>query len=285
LDEKLHIQHQTLALLENQESVSRAQNMTGTTSLPEVLQVQSELDRVRNELANLEDSRRPLLANFKAALGLTPEQPDPPVPAHFETDGANPDPDELWQFAWTHNPQLAAMAADVRAAEAGIAVAYKSRVPDFSLGLMADVKASPTMFRPLAGVTLPVWRDKIAAEIARSKANELEANSRLKAAQIDLAVNFAEKSFTYRETSRNLGLITDELMPKARQSLEVVRAGYRASSMDFASLIAAERMLLDLQLAALEARTQRAIALADLSLMVAGVAPSDAPILSNTNQP
>ena len=31
------------------------------------------------------------------------------------------------------------MAADVRAAEAGIAVAYKERVPDFSLGLMADV--------------------------------------------------------------------------------------------------------------------------------------------------
>ena len=68
-------------------------------------------------------------------------------------------------------------------------------------------------------MTLPIWRDKIAAEIAQAKANELAAKSRLKAAQIDLAVNFAEKSFAYRETSRNLALIENELIPKARQSL------------------------------------------------------------------
>ncbi len=84
-------------------------------------------------------------------------------------------------------------------------------------------------------MTLPIWRDKIAAEIAQAKANELAAKSRLKAAQIDLAVNFAEKSFAYRETGRNLALIENELIPKARQSLETVRAGYRAGTMDFSA--------------------------------------------------
>ena len=241
LDEQLRLKRETLSLLENQERVLRAQNVAGAASLPELLRVQSELDRVRNDIANLEDSRRPLLENFKAALGLTPEQPDPPTPAHFEMSGENPDADELLRFAFAHNPQLAAMEADVRAAEAGIALAYKSRVPDFSLGLMADVKASPTMFRPLAGMTLPIWRDKIAAEIAQAKANELAAKSRLKAAQIDLAVSFAEKSFAYRETSRNLALIEDKLIPQASQSLETVQAGYRAGTMDFSSLTDAER--------------------------------------------
>ena len=108
-------------------------------------------------------------------------------------------------------------------------------------------------------MTLPIWRDKLAAEIAQAKANELAAKSRLKAAQIDLAVSFAEKSFAYRETSRNLALIEDELVPKARQSLEIVRAGYRADTMDFSSMTDAERMLLDLQLEAAEARTEREI--------------------------
>jgi cobalt-zinc-cadmium efflux system outer membrane protein len=281
VDEQIHIQHQTLALLENQERVSRAQNVAGAGSLPEALRFQSELDRVRNDLANLEDSRRPRLENFKAALGLTHEQPDPPTPAHFEVSDKNPDANELLRFAFAHNPQLAAMAADIRAAEAGIAVAYKSRVPDFSLGLMADVKASPTMFRPLAGMTLPVWRDKIAAEVAHAKANELATRSRWKAAQIDLAVNFAEKSFTYRETGRSLALIEKKLIPQADQSLAAVQASYRAGMMGFSSLTDAERILLDLKLAAAEARTAHEIALADLSLMVAGVPPPDAPFLSN----
>ena len=139
LDEQLRLKRETLSLLENQERVLRAQNVAGTASLPELLRVQSEQDRVRTDIANLEDSRRSLLENFKAALGLTPQQPDPPVPAHFETIGENPDTDELLRFAFAHNPQLAAMEADVRAAEAGIAVAYKERVPDFNAGLSAEV--------------------------------------------------------------------------------------------------------------------------------------------------
>lgn len=281
LDEQLHARRETLALLENQERVVRAQNETGAATLPDLLRVQSERDRVRTDLANLEDSRRSLLENFKAALGLMPELPDPPAPAHLETDGQNPDTDELLRVAFERNPQLKAVETDVLRAEAGIAMAYKERVPDFSLGLMADVKAAPTMFRPLAGMTLPIWRDKLAAEVAQAKANEMAATSRLKAAQIDLAVRFAEKSFAYRETNRNLALIEDELVPKASQSLETVRAGYRAGTMDFSSLTDAERMLLDLKLAAAEARTAHEIALAELSIMVAGVPPQGAPILSN----
>ena len=92
-------------------------------------------------------------------------------------------------------------------------------------------------------MTLPIWRDKIAAEIAQAQANELAAKSRLKAAQIDLAVSFAEKSFTYRETRRNLALIKDKLIPQADQSLAAIQAGYRAGTTDFSSLTEVERTL------------------------------------------
>ena len=132
---------ESLSLLENQERVVRAQNEAGLASLADLLRVQSERDRVRTDLANLEDSRRSLLENFKAALGLAPGQADPPTPAHFEISRENPNADELLRVAFAHNPQLAAMEADVRAAEAGIAVAYKERVPDFSAGLVGRCKA------------------------------------------------------------------------------------------------------------------------------------------------
>jgi outer membrane protein TolC len=163
-------------------------------------------------------------------------------------------------------------------------VAYRERVPDFNAGLSADVYAPP-FYWPQVGMTLPIWRDKLAAEIGQARANELAAKSRLKAAQIDLAVSFAEKSFAYRETSRNLVLLENDLIPRARQSLETARAGYRANTMDFSSLTDAERAVLDLQLEAAEARTAHEIALAELSLMVAGLPPVNAPLLSNPSQP
>jgi outer membrane protein TolC len=284
LDEQLRLRRETLSLLENQERVFRAQNAAGTATLPDALRLQSEHDRVQTDLANLEASHRSRLENFKAALGLTPQQADPPTPAHFETSGEHIDDDELLRVAFARNPQLAAMEADVRAAEAGIAVAYKERVPDFNAGLSAEVYRPP-FYWPQAGMTLPIWRDKLAAELAQAQADALAAKSRLKAAQIDLAVSFAEKAFACRETGRNLALIEDKLIPQADQSLETVQADYRAGAMDFSSLTDAERALLDLKLEAAEARTANEIALAELSLMVAGVPPVNAPLLSNTTQP
>jgi cobalt-zinc-cadmium efflux system outer membrane protein len=284
LDEQVRLKRATLVLLENQERVVRAQNAAGAATLADSLRVQGELDRARNDLASLEDSRRPLLENFKAALGLTSQQPAPPVPTHFEFAAENLNEDELLRSAFARNPQLAAMAAEVRTAEAGIAVAYKERVPDFNAGLMAEVY-KPPFYWPQVGMTLPVWRDKLAAEIAQAKANELAAQARWQSAQIELAVNFAQKSFAYRETGRNLALIENKLLPQAQQSLDVIRAGYRTGDVNFSSVISAERFLLDLQLGVAEARTQRAIALADLSLMVAGVPPPRAPLLTKTMQP
>jgi outer membrane protein TolC len=274
LDERLRINRETLSLLGELERIAQVQNEVGKSTLQDVLRAQIESDRVRTDIANLEDMRQPRLAAFKGALGLTLDQPDPPVPARLESTPVNPDSGELLRVAFAGNPQLKALAAEVRAAEAGIAVAYKERVPDFSVGLMADAKASPTMFRPLAGMTLPIWRDKIAAEIAAAKAGELAAQARLSAAQIALTVNFAEKAFACRETTRNLDLLQNQLIPKARQSLEIARAGYLSGTIDFFNLMDTERTLLNFELADVEARTQREIVLAELSLIVAGVRPS-----------
>lgn len=282
LDERLRISHENHELLTQFESISRAQNEVGKGMLQDVLRAQIEQARLNTEIANLEDSRAKTFAMFKAALGLKYGEPDPPVPKRLDENAGYPDSDELLTVAFGRNPRLKEMEADVRAMQASITMAYKERVPDFYLGLMADAKASPTMFRPLAGATLPIWRDKLAAQIAQAKARELAAEAKLSAEQIMLTVQVAEKSFAYRETSRNLALLRDQLIPKARQSLELARAGYLSGTIDFFNLIDSERMLLEFRMKAIEAQTQREIVLAELSLVVAGVPPPGAPVLDST---
>lgn len=286
LDEKLRINRETLNLLAQLEKSARAQNEVGKVTLQDVYRAQIEQDQLITEIANLEDSRRPLFAQLKGALGLTYGQPNPPPPARFETTPLDLNGDALLDTAFARNPRLKAMEADVRMAEAAIALARKSKVPDFSLGLMADAKAAPTMFRPLAGMTLPIWRDKLAAQVAQAQANKRAAEARLTSEQIMLTVDFAMKSYDYREVTRNLALLQKQLIPKARASLEVAQAGYLSGRTVFFDLLDAERTLLNFQLEEVESRTRREIVLTDLSLSIAGIAPEGAPVLNpDSNTP
>lgn len=276
LAEKVRVDQETLQLLGNLEKSARAQNESGKATLQDVLRAQIEQDSLRTEISNLEDSRSALMAQFKAALGLGRSDPEPPMPAQFESTSLDLSADQIFDQALAQNTQIKAMAADVRAAEASLLLAKRSRLPDFSLGLMADVKMNPTLYRPLGTVSLPIWRDKIAAQIAEAQAGKHSAEARLSAEQIALAVDMAERTYLYREATRNLTLLSDQLLPKARQSLEVARAGYLAGQIDFFNLIDAQRTLLGFELDKVEVATQREVVLTELSLIVRGMPPSGA---------
>jgi cobalt-zinc-cadmium efflux system outer membrane protein len=150
------------------------------------------------------------------------------------------------------------------------------------LGLMADVQMNPTLYRPLGTISLPIWRDKIAAQIAEAQANKSSVEARLSDEQIALAVAFAERLYLYREVTRNLALLNDQLLPKARQSLEVGRSGYLGGRIDFFNLTDTERTLLGFELDKVEAATQREVVLAELSLIIQGMPPVSAPMRSGS---
>lgn len=280
LNAKVSVNQQTLNLLADLEKLARTQNEVGKVTLQDVLRAQIEQERLTTEIVNLEDSRNPLLAQFKAALGLTPEEPTPPAPQQFESTPLDLTSERLFTIALTRNPRLKAMEAEVRRADASIRLAYKARVPDFSVGVEADAKASPVFVTPQLGVTLPIWRDKIAAQIDEAQAGKRASEARLTAEQIALAVEFAEKTFMFRESSRNLALLQERLLPKAQQSLEVARAGYTAGQSTFIDLLDAQRTWLGFLLAEVEARTQRELVLAELSLLILGQPPASAPVLN-----
>lgn len=279
LDARVNVNRETLELVGEIETLARTQNVVGKVSLQDVLRSQIEQERITTEIANLEDSRNPLLAQFKAALGLKSEDVTPPVPEQFETTSLDLTSDKLIASAFERNPRLKAMEAEVRRADAAVRLAYKARVPDFTVGFELDAKASPIFVTPQLGVTLPIWRDKIAAQLGEAQAGKRASEARLSAEQIAVAVEFAEKSFMFREATRNLELLTERLLPKARQSLEVARSGYVSGKVDFLNLIDAERTLLAFQLSEVEGRVQRELALAELSLLILGTSPAGAPVL------
>jgi len=285
LESRLSVNRETQALVAQIERLARTQNEVGKVTLQDVLRAQIEQERLATEIANLEDSRSPMRAQFSAALGLKSEDVVPPIPNQFESTPLDLNPDPILASALARNPRLQGMEAEVRRADASLRLAYRARVPDFSLGLEADVKSSPIVFTPQAGITLPIWRDKIAAQIAGAQAGKKAAAARLSAEQIMLAVEFAEKSFMLREARRTLDLLSDRLLPKARQSLEVAQSGYVSGKTDFLNLLDAQRTLLEFQLNRVDAQVRRELALAELSLLLLATPPAGAPVLPAAKVP
>src|SRR5262249_44066351 len=60
LEEKIRVNRETLVLLGDLEQLARAQNEVGKVTLQDVLRAQIEQDRLKTEVANLEDSRSAL---------------------------------------------------------------------------------------------------------------------------------------------------------------------------------------------------------------------------------
>ncbi len=127
LDAKLQVNRQTLGLLASLETLARAQNEVGRGTLQDVLRAQIEQEKLKTETENLEDSRRVLLAQYKASLGLHAEQTDPPVPAEAEFTEIKMSDEELFAAALKQNPRLQELAAEIKTAEAAIRVAKKEK--------------------------------------------------------------------------------------------------------------------------------------------------------------
>jgi len=284
INEKIRINRLQLASLADLEQLSRAKNRVGEAGLQDVLRAQIEQEKVRVEIGTLDHLRQLLRAQFKAALGLTADQPDPPSPMPEKPATENFDEEKLFAVAMASNPELKKMKAEVQAAEAGIRMAQKERVPDFTAGFEADVKASPVIWNPQFSMTLPVWRDKLAAELAAAQANKRAAEDRLTAQQISLALDFAERVHMVLETDLQLDSIRETQLPRAQQSLDAIRGAYLPGQASFQDIIDAYRTFLGLQLDEIDMQTQRETALAELSLIIGGIAPANAPLLKNPSK-
>lgn len=279
LEDAIRVRREALGLLQDVEAQARQQVGAGRGTIQDVLRAEMDREQLAIQITNLEDSRGVLEAEFRAALGHLPADTSVPVPARFEAVPPPPPADAVLRIASERNPVLRLMEADVRRGEAMLDLARTTRVPDFSLGIEADLRASPVMWRPTAGVTLPIWRDKIAAEIAAAQADKRAAEARLTAEQIAVAAELASLLYLYRESGRNETLFSDTLLPLARRALEAARGGYTSGRSTFLDVIDAQRRLLEFELSGIEARTQHELTIASVSLVIAGVTPEGAPVL------
>ena len=280
LDAKMKSLKGSRELLSEIEAQARSLNATGKATVQDILRAQIEQERLKTEIDNLEEAKAPLLEKFKASLGLKPGEAAPPPPLsvpEFPTDASMAD--KLLDEALKNNPDLKAIEAEIKQAEGSLSMARKANIPDFNFGGQLDALAAPVIFRPMAGMTLPIWREKIAAGIAAAQAVKQASESKLSAAQIALAVQCAEKRYLTKEALRNLETLRLRLIPKAKLALDAAKLAYSSNGVDFLTLLEAERSLLNFDIEEAAANLQRNVSTAELALTLAGRLPEEAEFL------
>jgi outer membrane protein TolC len=273
---KLVIHREHLDLLENLETVVDSKYRAGETSYANLVRIDLEKDKIREQIATYEEQGRSLLAMLNAVLAR------PPLTA-ISFPGSLHGTDEEWLLAIEqelktklaeNNPVLRRLDETVRHQELAADLARQERVPDVKVGFdwintgdarVAGVPGSgDDPFILKFGVDLPINRKKYQAWEQAARERALAAQD----ARIDHAIRLAaglERAFNqYREASRKIELYRDLLIPKAMETLTVTQKAFVADVSQYLDVIDAEVTLLEFKITLHEAITGRMHALADI---------------------
>lgn len=151
-------------------------------------------------------------------------------------------------MAVASRPDLAAIAARLRAEEASLELAHKDYLPDVEVMGRYDAFWQEQPLRAMVGVNanVPIYRGRLDAAVCEAtfRLSQRRAEYRQRVDDVNREVQTAYEQL--RATQQLVDLYERRTVPAAQQNVESARAGYVAGRVDFLRLIEAERQLIGL---------------------------------------
>jgi outer membrane protein, heavy metal efflux system len=229
----------------------------------------SELDRVlagnQQEIATARATlARQTHVSPEADLRTLPELPTAAVPQEIE---------RLYQFAVAARPELRGRLEAVARDEKAVELARKRFYPNVTLGLtyMDMEKTNAVTPRTASGMpnvglfvgfNLPVYRKKYEAGVFEAKERAI-ADAKLYEAQLDETNSEIKDFLAQAKVQQNvLGLLRDGILPRIQQTLGLAKTNYENQIVDIATVLSAQREVLQvaIQVAQVEAELGKALA-------------------------
>jgi cobalt-zinc-cadmium efflux system outer membrane protein len=207
---------------------ARARYGSGTGAAAELLRAETEVARLRAEMAASSGEIRSSEAMLNASLGRGATQPVPdlvPLPEPPEPGSAL----EVLRAARMARPELNVGRAEVEGAQAELALMRSMDAPMaiVRLGVARTMAEGPGVMG-LIGVSLPLYRDKRQAAVREAEAMvemagaDVAAMNRMIEGEVLAA---RERVIATRTRHRAL---REEVVPRARKAVDAALAGYRA---------------------------------------------------------
>jgi outer membrane protein, heavy metal efflux system len=208
-----------------------------------------ELADVRRRKIELERMRRVAVARINVLLLRAPDESLPPSPGTLAPAFVLPPSDSLRLTAMAQRPDLAALAARVRAEQAAVELTLKQYYPDADVFGRYDSfwqpAATQSDLRGQVGVNMnvPIYRRRLQAAVCeaqfRLSQRQAEYQQRLVEIQYDVQAAY-EQVEAARQT---VDVYSKQYLPLAEQNLSVARANYDVGKTTYLNLVMAQRQL------------------------------------------
>ena len=244
--ELIRLEQSNAELLRTMAMVVDARNRAGAAGQQDLLKARNELDLSRNDIANMQSQLPAQRAALNALLGREPDAPLPP-PDQLPLQRPMLYSDvQLLELAASRNPELAALASEIRGKQEGIQLARLQYVPDFNVSLSTDLMG---IAQNLAGsATIPLLRyQAINASIAQAEANLRTSEAMRRQTHNDLSAQVVMDIVTIRDADRQLDLFDHTILPRTRQVVTVGRSAYEAGQSTLLDFLDSERSLIAVQ--------------------------------------
>ncbi len=160
------------------------------------------------------------------------------------------------------------MANEIRAREHGIELARLQYVPDFNLSVGTDLAGITQAI--LGQVTVPLFRyEALDAAVKQADANLRAADAARRDANNTLAAQVVADIVTLHDADRQLRLLNDTILPRARQIVRLSRSAYEAGNASLIDILDAQRSVIGLERLTAHLSVTRAKRLADLEALTA----------------
>jgi outer membrane protein, heavy metal efflux system len=283
LGKAVEITKENLELLRHFEQVARTKYATSTATHPDVIRAQIELAELENELVSLEKQRPAAVARLNGILNR-PAGSELPWPKEAEYKQVSIDRQMLFVIVSQNNPELKALDYQIEAAKSGKKLAEKRFYPEFGVGVGVDAGMGKDMHSrtmPKIQLSLPIWRDNYKAGERQAQAQLRQAKQEQIQKTNDLAASAEQTWYEFENSQRKIVLYRDVIIPKAKEMLTASETAYQAGTIDFLSLIDAQRKFLEYRLVYERTLANNAQKLAELEMLCG----TELPAVQKVNNP
>jgi outer membrane protein, heavy metal efflux system len=262
-EEKIRIQRDNVSLLKLL-SDTAADRVRAGGARQDLLKSQTEHRLAQNQLSTMQSQHMAMRAMLNGMLARDPNAalelpPGLPTPRPLPADDAR-----LIAAATDNNPELSALAAQVRGRADALELARMAYIPDIN-PIAAFTGGVSQMIGAM--VVIPTTLPEIRGRIDESRALLRSTEAMLRQTRSDRAAGFVAALYTLRNSERQAAFLEQQVLPQAQQVLDSARQAYATGAGSFIDLIDSRRTLLDIRLLIAEQKIERETRLAELETL------------------
>jgi outer membrane protein TolC len=255
IDRAREVTAEEKVILETFGAQVRARMEVGAADLAHLSQVNLAVSRIDDKLAGLDESQRGAAADMRRLIGAEPETAIPigdPPPAmgipediHALREAAASHPSvEAWELAAQSQDEQARSERGKRFPGLGLGAAWIETGPALD-PMMAQSGKDPVMVS--ASLRIPLGLRSVGAAERAAKAKAAAHRARRAAARQTAVADVDKMLAQLRDAERRAKLATTTLVPLAETSYESVIGSYQAGRSSLASVLLAEKDLIQLR--------------------------------------